>query len=278
MPGTAAGSGGAAASLGYDDTQSLRPLTVNFHETGFRARLAGENAQGFWFQMSGRQRHQATPPWGPGNPQELNRYSYVNNNPLRYADPSGHDIYLDHADAETAVDFLTLLVTTEGLYAAVVAAVVAEGVPAVVELLKRYPAAAHIGKFLGTSVGAVFLGLIVSLFVIGEVGAIAFFANLAWAINKNNGPQGVGITFVDGWFSDDMVVMNSATGAQTWVEMANYWDWVGGVPDSFKSGVVVRNPGLQVTCRFFRGAGDGSSICHAAPVDPANPPVIPFPK
>ena len=48
--------------------------------------------------------------------------------------------------------------------------------------------------------------------------------------------------------------------------------------DSFKSGVVVRNPGLQVTCRFFRGAGDGSSICHAAPVDPANPPVIPFPK
>ncbi|MSP13295.1 MAG: hypothetical protein EXR62_10110 [Chloroflexi bacterium] len=26
----------------------------------------------------------------PGNPQSLNRYSYVNNNPLRYNDPSGH--------------------------------------------------------------------------------------------------------------------------------------------------------------------------------------------
>jgi RHS repeat-associated protein len=26
----------------------------------------------------------------PGNPQTLNRYSYVNNNPLRYKDPSGH--------------------------------------------------------------------------------------------------------------------------------------------------------------------------------------------
>ncbi len=26
----------------------------------------------------------------PGNPQALNRYSYVNNNPLKYVDPSGH--------------------------------------------------------------------------------------------------------------------------------------------------------------------------------------------
>jgi hypothetical protein len=27
----------------------------------------------------------------PGNPQELNRYGYVNNNPLRHIDPTGHD-------------------------------------------------------------------------------------------------------------------------------------------------------------------------------------------
>ena len=69
---------------------SHRSLTVDFHETGFAMSLAGENNQVFWFQMSGRQRQQATPPWGPGNPQELNRYSYVNNNPLKYSDPSGH--------------------------------------------------------------------------------------------------------------------------------------------------------------------------------------------
>jgi hypothetical protein len=27
----------------------------------------------------------------PGNPQSLNRYSYVLNNPLKYTDPSGHE-------------------------------------------------------------------------------------------------------------------------------------------------------------------------------------------
>ena len=37
----------------------------------------------------------------PGNPQALNRYAYVNNNPLRYTDPSGHWL-------ETAWDILNI--------------------------------------------------------------------------------------------------------------------------------------------------------------------------
>ena len=31
----------------------------------------------------------------PGNPQDLNRYAYVRNNPLRYTDPSGHRLAYD---------------------------------------------------------------------------------------------------------------------------------------------------------------------------------------
>jgi RHS repeat-associated protein len=78
-----------SASGGMDGV-ALKSLTVDFHEPGFGAQLAGENTQPFWFQMSDEQRQQAGSPWGPANAQALNRYSYVQNNPLRWTDPSGH--------------------------------------------------------------------------------------------------------------------------------------------------------------------------------------------
>jgi hypothetical protein len=40
-------------------------------------------AAGAWGQRSG----------GPTNPQQLNRYSYVLNNPVRNVDPTGHDVW-----------------------------------------------------------------------------------------------------------------------------------------------------------------------------------------
>jgi hypothetical protein len=64
---------------------------VGFHEAGFAATLNQENRQPFWFQLSAEERQQVGRPWGPANPQALNRYSYVLNNPLRWTDPSGHD-------------------------------------------------------------------------------------------------------------------------------------------------------------------------------------------
>jgi len=95
VPGSASGKGGAAATLGQDGGAALRPLTVDFHEPGFASAIALENAstqaKGFWFQMSGQDRQQAKADTGPGNPQALNRYSYVLNNPLRYTDPTGHE-------------------------------------------------------------------------------------------------------------------------------------------------------------------------------------------
>lgn len=38
------------------------------------------------------------------NPQSLNRYAYVLNNPMRWTDPSGHTIYLSHDDAALLAD------------------------------------------------------------------------------------------------------------------------------------------------------------------------------
>jgi RHS repeat-associated protein len=78
------------SALGSMDGVALKPLTVDFHEPGFVAQLGSENGQAFWFQLSDDERGKVGSPWGPANPQALNRYSYVQNNPLRYTDPTGH--------------------------------------------------------------------------------------------------------------------------------------------------------------------------------------------
>jgi RHS repeat-associated protein len=81
VPGSASGS--------MDGVQ-LRPLTVDFHEPGFVGTLNTESAQPFWFQLSDDAKQQVGEPWGPQEAQALNRYSYVQNGPVTYSDPTGH--------------------------------------------------------------------------------------------------------------------------------------------------------------------------------------------
>jgi RHS repeat-associated protein len=55
----------------------------------------------------------------PGNPQSLNRYAYVLNNPLRYVDPSGHlsdDEIKAYTDYDTDEDFDALIKNNPQLY------------------------------------------------------------------------------------------------------------------------------------------------------------------
>jgi RHS repeat-associated protein len=94
VPGAASGKGGRATTIDFDDQTRMSALTVDFHEVGFNAMVGAENrmtsGSGFWFQMDNETRQKIGRPWGPANPQGLNRYSYVLNNPLRYTDPTGH--------------------------------------------------------------------------------------------------------------------------------------------------------------------------------------------
>jgi RHS repeat-associated protein len=71
---------------------AVTPLTVSFHEGMFLNKANSENKAPFWFQMDGDAKQQYGSPMGPANPQALNRYSYVQNNPLKYTDPSGHQL------------------------------------------------------------------------------------------------------------------------------------------------------------------------------------------
>jgi hypothetical protein len=52
--------------------------------------LNQENQFGPWFTLSDTEKQQIGSPMGPQNPQALNRYSYVLNNPMRWTDPTGH--------------------------------------------------------------------------------------------------------------------------------------------------------------------------------------------
>jgi hypothetical protein len=72
------------------DGVAIKPLTVSFSEPGFIAKLNQENQFGPWFTLSDKKQQQLGSPMGPQNPQALNRYSYVLNNPVRYTDPTGH--------------------------------------------------------------------------------------------------------------------------------------------------------------------------------------------
>ena len=65
---------------GGTDGIGLAALTTDLSDPVFAAQIVAEQAGG----DDTRDRH------GPASPQALNRYSYVQNNPVRYTDPTGH--------------------------------------------------------------------------------------------------------------------------------------------------------------------------------------------
>jgi hypothetical protein len=52
--------------------------------------VPGSSTLTVWPSISTAQGAWGTSGGGPANPQNLNRYSYALNNPLKYTDPTGH--------------------------------------------------------------------------------------------------------------------------------------------------------------------------------------------
>ena len=72
----------------YRFTGQRREGTIGLYDYGTR----------FYDPLLGRFLSADTVVPEPGNPQALNRYSYVLNNPLKYTDPSGHAIFEENPD------------------------------------------------------------------------------------------------------------------------------------------------------------------------------------
>jgi len=166
-------------------------LTVDFHEAGFVAGLnvdiANNANKGFYFQLSGRDREQAVNPNGATNPQALNRYSYVQNNPTRYKDPTGHTWYLSHrkglmlamAFAQLAKDLYTAATTFDARDLAAITLGFMTGVEA--------------AGIVGAALGAM-LGLVTDLVVrIGSAPLASLAADIAMTILERDGPDGVAL-------------------------------------------------------------------------------------
>jgi len=161
VPGAASGSGGGAATLGYDSNTRLTPLTVHLGE--LVAQVNEENREvsqfGPFFQWDSQTRQKHNVPMGPANPQALNRYAYCLSNPLRYVDPTGHSV-------------IGALLLTIGA-SAVTGSLVAGGAYVIVSLVAGQPidrTELGVAMLVGAGAGAA------SPFITGIGGAIALGA------------------------------------------------------------------------------------------------------
>lgn len=142
--------------------------------------------------MSDEDKQQAGSPWGPENPQALNRYSYVQNNPLRWTDPIGHSVYMNHTEA---YQYAKGLRTLSKIMTTIAGAAGSMSRKAFVSLLldsiAELASAGVITSAVAASLTAI-AGLLVIPGLIADVAAFAWrLGQLADKIDQWNGSEGV---------------------------------------------------------------------------------------
>jgi RHS repeat-associated protein len=139
----------------------------------------------------------------PSDSQQLNRYSYVNNNPLKYTDPTGHI-------AEWVIAAAVYILVSAAVGAAVGAATAAAtggdiGKGAVGGALSG---AFSIIPYVGTVVGAVVTAAIYG----DDIGRAALYASIGSVIGFAVGGVVNQVPGLDNWYGD-LIKLGVATGA-----------------------------------------------------------------
>ena len=235
--------GSASGSL---DGVALKPLTVDFHAPGFVSRLVQEHQFGPWFQLSDDEKQQLGSPWGPANPQALNRYRYVQNNPLWYTDPSGHTWYLSQAQAAGLALELRALAREYASLAdplAVVGLATQAGSIVGEALAAKYPIMSMV--YGGAARLAGFLGLLFTTVGASFAHGVDQINELAYLIESANGPDGVALAYAD----VGIHALNRNNGTWLYLDTPIWMDVF--LPDTLRPGVVNASPGEEFKGKFW---------------------------
>ena len=148
---------------------------------------------------------------GLANPQALNRYAYVLNNPMRWTDPGGHSVYMSHEQANLFVQYLRDF--ARELYRA------AKGLPNNVQGIL-----ASIANAFGGSIAKFLHKLFLNLRLLQyeQIAAIYALADYVEGVNKLS-PDGVAIaTGLNSgeYFPNEIYILNRSTGDITHMPMS----------------------------------------------------------
>jgi hypothetical protein len=193
-----------------------KPLTVDFHEPGLVAKRAQENQFGPWFQLSDDETQQLGSPWGPANPQALNRYSYVQNNPLRYTDPSGHAVSATHAQAYEFSQLLRQVADILNGGSGLIAVSIGYGRGKLQATIEGLVAARIASGAITTLLGAIVMTVVASALLPAIAFASYVYAmrltEIADMIDKYNGSNGITLSSECGVLLCDVMVIDNHTG------------------------------------------------------------------
>jgi hypothetical protein len=237
------------AADGSMDGVPVKPLTVDFHEPGFVAGVNAENRHAFWFQHTAQ-----AAPWGPANPQALNRYSYVLNNPVRWTDPTGHTVYMSQSQADAFARGIHEMITIQrDLRKGVFIDTVAWLTQFIAGFL---PGKAN--KIIAELFSQIFQGL--NDYTDDQLNR---WADIGFGIMMANGPKGVAIG--GGWntgYGSTVYILDRTNGGSPYVVELGWWNYHDMVPKVWNLGRAFGEDPMTTGGYYFTIDFDGTIPCH----------------
>ncbi len=210
------------------DGIGLAALTTDFSDPMFAAQIVAEQAGALDKKIDRS---------GPAHTQALNRYSYVQNNPLKWTDPTGHTWKMTrYAAADLAIGLRDFAKELRGyIGGGNLATGAAEAIAILVaSYARKYPIAASLlnGPIMANAL---------NLLAIGAIGAIPAVDHAADVIDKiasliesaNSRGEGIELEYRD----NTLIATNTEGGQYSLMNIPFWVDW--SMPNSLRPGTII---------------------------------------